>query len=397
MPVCSCKQHAIFSKDEPFRIYRLSSKKFKTSVVGALVENGHLCKRSVFLCTACAAYSEKHLISNEKDIEDKLVEQVINLIKTNNTSDENVIKIAEAIGSREIRKMKDDFNDNVFSQYKNVDFLTCASIDTWIADRNKVMSSFLLSLCGKQMSDLSSSEKTKIVFAIEHLYSLISSNIIMPFSFSINLLTYYMSNSKTVCNMYSSAHPAGSYTSVLKWIEEHAANPITIPFQHDVITYFDNNQVLARNWRVRYDAKAILSYVTTVVHFFPSPTTDLQLLNNFSPRHWFYNINISEKYTSIVEFINFYENLFRSLREHFIENRINVLLQQQHPGLNSTEDIISYLLKTKKKKFSHNSRCQVDDYSLIAESHTSCPIIQMGNPISVNPCSFKSVKVVLEN
>lgn len=122
--------------------------------------------------------------------------------------------------------------------------------------------------------------------------------------------------------MYSSAHPARSYTSVLKWIEEHAANPITIPFQHDVITYFDNNQVLARNWRVRYDAKAILSYVTTVVHFFPSPTTYLQLLNNFSPRHWFYNINISEKYTSIADFINFYENLFRSLRENFIENRI---------------------------------------------------------------------------
>lgn len=196
-----------------------------------------------YVCTACAAYSEKNFISNEKDIEDKLVEQVINLIKTNNISDENVIKNAEASGSRETRKMKDDFNDNVFSQYKNVDFLTCATIDTWIADRNKVMSSFLMSLCGKHMSDLSSSEKTKIVFAIEHLYSLISSNIIMPFLFSLNLLTYYMSNSKTVCNMYSSAHPAGNYTSVLKWIEEHAANPITIPFQHDVITYFDNNQV----------------------------------------------------------------------------------------------------------------------------------------------------------
>lgn len=49
------------------------------------------------------------------------------------------------------------------------------------------------------------------------------------------------------------------------------------------------------------------------------------------------------------------------------------------------------------KTFSHNSRCQVDAYSFIAESHTSSPIIQMGNPISVNPCPFKSVKVVLEN
>lgn len=48
----------------------------------------------------------KNFISNEKDIEDKLAEQVTNLIKTNNISDENVIKIAEAIGSRETRKMK---------------------------------------------------------------------------------------------------------------------------------------------------------------------------------------------------------------------------------------------------------------------------------------------------
>lgn len=58
----------------------------------------------------------KNFISNEKDIEDKLAEQVTNLIKTNNISDENVIKIAEAIDSRGARKMKDDFNDNVFSQ-----------------------------------------------------------------------------------------------------------------------------------------------------------------------------------------------------------------------------------------------------------------------------------------
>lgn len=47
----------------------------------------------------------KNFISNEKDIEDKLAEQVTNLIKTNNISDENVIKIAEAIDSRGTWKM----------------------------------------------------------------------------------------------------------------------------------------------------------------------------------------------------------------------------------------------------------------------------------------------------
>ncbi|XP_062620908.1 uncharacterized protein LOC134282522 [Saccostrea cucullata] len=397
MPVCSCKEHSNFAKDVPNKIYRLSSKKFKTSVVEGLVKNGHLCKRAVYLCTACAAYSEKCLISNEKDVENKLVDQVIDLIKSNNISDENVIKITEAIGSRESRKMKDDFNENIFTQYKNVDFLTSATIDTWICERNNVISSLLLSLCGKKMCDLSSTEKTKLIFAIEHLYSLISANIIMPFSFSLNLLTYYMSNSKTVCNMYSSAHPAGSYSSVLKWIEDHATTPISVPFQHDLISYFDNNQVLARNWRVRYDAKAILSYVTTVVHFFPNPTTELQLVNNLSPRHWFYNVNISDKYNAIVEFIHSYENLFRSLRESFIESRISCLLQQQHPGLNCTEDIVCDLLKNRNMKFSDHSRTQVDVYSFLPHSHTSPPTIQMGNPISVNPCSFQSVQVVLEN
>lgn len=167
MPVCSCKQHAIFLKDEPLRIYRISSKKFKTSVVGALVENGHLCKRSVFLCTACAAYSEKNFISNEKDIEDKLVEQVINLIKTNNISDENVIKIAEAIDSR------DDFNDNVFSQYKNVDFLTCAT------ETNSCLRSWCL--CVENRCPTCHHQRKLRLFLLLKICTLISSNIIMQF------------------------------------------------------------------------------------------------------------------------------------------------------------------------------------------------------------------------
>lgn len=40
----------------------------------------------------------------------------------------------------------------------------------------------------------------------------------------------------------------------------------------------------------------------------------------------------------------------------FTENRINVLLQRQHTGLNSTEDIVSDMLKTKKKKFNPDPR-----------------------------------------
>lgn len=115
------------------------------------------------------------------------------------------------------------------------------------------------------------SEKTKVVYAVEHLYSLVGNNIIMPFSFSLNLLTYYMCTSRTVCDMYCSAHPAGSHSTLQNWIQQHSSNKIYVR-NVDVITYFYNNQVLARNWRVRYDAKAILSYITTACGTFFSKT-----------------------------------------------------------------------------------------------------------------------------
>jgi hypothetical protein len=115
-------------------------------------------------------------------------------------------------------------------------------VDEWVNDRNNVhVCSFLAALCGKKYSDMSTSEKTKIVFAIEHLYSLVPNNIILPFSFSLNLLTYYVSNNKAVCNLIASTHPLGGYSSVLNWIEMHSKNPLNIPSDHDIIAFFDNN------------------------------------------------------------------------------------------------------------------------------------------------------------
>lgn len=130
-----------------------------------------------------------------------------------------------------------------------------------------------------------------------------------------------MCTSRTVCDMYCSAHPAGSYSTLQNWIQQHSSNKIYVRNVDDVITYFDNNQVLARNWRVRYDAKAILSYITNVVHFFPKPITNLQINQAFSPRHWLYNINICDFSSAVFNFINHSEVLFRSLRDNFIQNR----------------------------------------------------------------------------
>jgi hypothetical protein len=38
------------------------------------------------------------------------------------------------------------------------------------------------------------------------------------------------------------------------------------PSKTDLITYFDNNQVMARNWKIRFDSKAMFNVITSVMH-----------------------------------------------------------------------------------------------------------------------------------
>lgn len=134
--------------------------------------------------------------------------------------------------------------------------------------------------------------------------------------------------------------PAESYSTLQNWIHEHSSNKI----------YARN----ARHWRVRYNAEAILSYITTVVHFFPRPITNLKIHRDFCPRHWLYNINICDffLFNVIFNFINHSEMFLKSLRDNFIQNRL-----QQRSGLSSSKNVISIILKKEKEtKFSENLR-----------------------------------------
>lgn len=71
---------------------------------------------------------------------------------------------------------------------------------------------------------------------------------------------------------------------ILNWISENSKHSVHVPPNNDVITYFDNNQVLARNWRVHFDAKAILSAIITTIHAFPFHPCNVQFHPGLSPR-----------------------------------------------------------------------------------------------------------------
>lgn len=97
--------------------------------------------------------------------------------------------------------VKPNFNENSSLQYKDVEFLKACDIDTWKQERDNVhvITSFEFYLREKDLSTISLAEKTNVVYAVKHLYSLVGNNIIMPFFFSIylvfiNLLYVYQYN-----------------------------------------------------------------------------------------------------------------------------------------------------------------------------------------------------------
>ena len=107
---------------------------------------------------------------------------------------------------------------------------------------------------------------TRLLMAIDCIYACANRNVITPFSFLSNVTAYMLSGSKLICNIFSKLFPSGSYTTIKTWLDCAAASPPQTPAGRDLITYFDNSQVLGRNWRVRLQAKMKVSVITCASH-----------------------------------------------------------------------------------------------------------------------------------
>lgn len=58
------------------------------------------------------------------------------------------------------------------------------------------------------------------------------------------LSRYYITGSKSALRIGCKGSPSGSYTTVQNWISEQSKDAIECPQNADVVTFFDNNQVI---------------------------------------------------------------------------------------------------------------------------------------------------------
>lgn len=157
----------------------------------------------------------------------------------------------------------------------------------------------------------------------EQLLSCCNDNVIFPFSFSTNLITYFLTGSKTVCDINNAVSPCGSYSSIMNWLNYRSNTENTVPLDNDVFTFFDNNQVLSRNWRVNFDYKSTVSVITNILHIFPYTPTNFQNIPELSPSSWLYHPTRQEISVLLENFQQNCDLIFRQYRKDFISERLN--------------------------------------------------------------------------
>ena len=112
---------------------------------------------------------------------------------------------------------------------------------------------------------------------------------------ALNLVGHYFTGSRAIVetNTSNTFSPAGSYTTIMKLFDKTTDQGIMESNGgKDKIIFFDNNQVLSRNWSVKYDSKALVSVITPTVELVPPKNYMLQSNLELAPYTWLTNVHV---------------------------------------------------------------------------------------------------------
>ena len=248
-----------------------------------------------YLCTACAAYAERELMAkriagteSSASKRSKIsIGEVIENIKSGQVDESELSMLASIIGESQKQAMTEEAKSTT-SNYKNK--LQLLNFKT---QRNVVIMAFLMAVAGvEDINTCSNKKPIAITSSFDCLLSAVNICTITPLFFIINLVSYFICGSRTVIGFFSSVTPSGSYSSILNWLKEKTYDKIKCVENCDLFTYCDNSQILAKNWRVRYKAKDLLSVITSVVHIKPSYDCFYQRVKDYSPISWLIQISL---------------------------------------------------------------------------------------------------------
>ena len=390
--LCGCRRHEELTEGLQFKVKKLAHRPFPKADVQSLISEGLLSERATYLCDVCASFSKSEYGDKLKKLKSSHIESTINDIECGKIESGDLVKLATALGKSQYDTFKQEARETSrnYSEAIN-DF----SLKTWLQNRNTVLLAFINGIVGNDGIDSNKKQTVYIAAAIDCLMAAIVCNCITPLFFIFNLISYFFSGSKTTACVLSALSPSGSYYTMKNWFKGQLSNICKLP-ANDIITFFDNNQVLSRNWRVRFDAKVKLSVITSVIHILTRNVNLLQCQIQLDPYLWLYHTQVQTENViqRLFQFLKHCSTVFQEYRNKFVIERLNKVYKEQLPNGTDFIDTLINDINTDIPRGNTNE----DPYSFIEHNHPdNPPDVKLGEPVLTNPCSYDSVNEVLNS
>ncbi|XP_053374886.1 uncharacterized protein LOC123530450 [Mercenaria mercenaria] len=383
---CACRHHDQFSNGNASYIHQIRHKKIKVDVLNYMKKSDLIPRNASAICQICIDYVNANFLSPSTSKrknswkKEEIIDDILHNVDSNELGD-----IAEAIGKRISSDIEED---SVFSSvdYRDPGNLSNFKITQWLNDRNDVLVRFVKSAAGNGNNP---KKEVCIVTAVDSIYKARRLTHVAPLQFCKNLVNYYLSGSKVVAQLNNRQTACGSYSSLQRWLKANAQQPVQNERNSDQITFFDNNQVIARNWRVTFGHKTTASVITMLLHITPALYSNLQESPHLTPRQWLFQENNSTTVASIRHYIKEAESKFDTIRNCFLASRLKAIVTEKKE-------------QTTYSKGWFNGPINKIDFADPYAWATSChpdekPHVKVGEPALFNPCSYDSVKKVLKH
>ena len=146
---------------------------------------------------------------------------------------------------------------NISQEYKNVVLLKSTKCPIWLSERNNLLVSFLkgaTGICGKDETD---KKLNALTHTVEQVYYDWNLNIITPFAFKRNLVTFSLTHSKLAVKLYGKWESSRSY-STLSEILLQPGEPLTCKMNSDALII--PSTIIKRSVNVEDESKKVGKY-----------------------------------------------------------------------------------------------------------------------------------------
>ncbi len=109
--------------------------------------------------------------------------------------------------------------------------------------------------------------------------------------FSKNIMVHFLTRSKQAVELLATGGPYGAYSIMTNWLRHQADNHLLAP-KGDLITFFDNTQVVGNTHHITLSDKTPSFTITTSIHVTASGP-ELQQQEELSPANWLTNFQMT--------------------------------------------------------------------------------------------------------